>query len=252
MSVIIRFKNIKKGFKKKVILDNVNLSIEKNEIFGIIGMSGSGKTTLLNMLIGFLDQDAGNIAFYSEKNKKYESVFTHPIEVGRTFGFATQAASFYPKLTVQENLLHFGALYNISKITNKLNASHLLHLTELYESKDILSQDLSGGMEKKLSVACALIHHPKVLILDEPTADLDPISRDETWKLIREINKNGTTVIVASHFISELERNCDRVGILYNKKVMAVDSPKKLRIKYKKQSLIKVFESLNKKNAKIK
>jgi ABC-2 type transport system ATP-binding protein len=193
---------------------------------------------MLNTLIGFLEPEQGDILYYAEKDKQYKSIYTHHSEVRKMFGFATQAASFYPRLTVEENLLHFGALYNLPKQINQNNAKHLMELTGLLNAKDILAKDLSGGMEKKLSVACSLIHKPKILILDEPTADLDPLSREETWKMVKDIHKMGTTVIVASHFLNELEAVCTRMGILYDQKIIAVGTPDQLKGKYFKNEEI--------------
>lgn len=232
MAALIKLQNLTKRFRKKIVLSNINLEINKGEIFGIIGMSGSGKTTLLNTLIGFLEPEEGDILFFSEKKNAYESIYENQLEVRKNFGFATQAASFYPKLTAEENLLHFGALYNLPRNVNKTNAKRLLELTGLSNAKDSLAQNLSGGMEKKLSVACSLIHKPKILILDEPTADLDPLSRNETWEMIQGIHKMGTTIIIASHFLNELEEVCDRVGILYNQTIVAVGTPNQLKDKY--------------------
>ena len=238
MDTLIRCKNLTKIFKKRVVLNNINLDIKRGEIFGIIGMSCSGKTTLLKTLIGFLEPNHGDILFYSEKGKQYKPIHKNQLEVRKTFGFATQMPSFYPKLTVEENLLHFGSLYNQARSKNKTNAKHLLDLTTLSNAKDILAQNLSGGMEKRLSIACSLIHNPKVLILDEPTADLDPLSRQETWALIKEINKKGTTIIIASHFLAELELVCDRVGILYNNHLIVEGTPEKIKSKFFKNQEI--------------
>ena len=238
MEPYIKIKNLTKGFKKRVVLDNINLEIFPGEIFGIIGMSGSGKSTLLNSLIGFIEPEKGDTLFYSKKAKKFKSIHKDPINIRREFGFATQAASFYPTLTIKENLHHFGTLYGLPRKVKHKNAENLLKMTGLFKHKDTLANNLSGGMEKKLSIACSLIHNPKLLILDEPTADLDPLSRIETWDLIKGIHKLGTTVIVASHFLAELEEVCDRVCILYGTKVAALGSPDEIKSKYFKNEEI--------------
>lgn len=246
MPPIIQFRNIKKSFGKRVILDGVSLEINEGEIFGIIGMSGSGKSTILNILIGYYAPEQGEVLFYSYKDKKYKSAAKNMIELRKTFGFAAQDPSFYPKLTVEENLLHFGSLYGLSKKVLKENAKHLLELAELYDERNQLAQTLSGGMEKRLSVACSLIHSPRVLILDEPTADLDPIRRKETWELIKEFHKKGTTIIIASHFLEELEPICTKIAILHDHKVSIVGTPAQLRKYYNQPSLEKIFELIEK------
>jgi len=232
MDTLIKFLNVKKRFGKKIVLDNIGLEIKKGEIFGIIGMSGSGKTTLLNLMIGFLRPTRGDIIFYSDRDEKYKSIFKNSIEVRQTFGFGTQVPSFYSKLTLEENLDHFGSLHRLSKRIRKINANKLLDLTGLTDARKQLASEISEGMKKRLGIACSLIHNPKILLLDEPTADLDPILRKETWKLIKNICKMGTTVIIASHFLHELEEACDRVAILNNHKIMAIGSPNQLRQKY--------------------
>jgi len=238
MEPIIKLKGVKKQFGKKVILNSVDLDIYKGEIFGIIGMSGSGKSTLLNTLIGFYEPEEGDILYYSKKQNKFTSVFTNTDEARRNFGFATQSASFYPKLTVAENIYHFGSLYNLTRKSIKKSADYLFNMTGLENAKDVLAQNLSGGMEKKLLISCSIIHNPEILVLDEPTSDLDPISRKSTWELIKKINSNGTTIIISSHFLLELEGVCDRLGILHNGKIIAIGKPQELKSTYFKNDEI--------------
>ncbi|MBW2965513.1 ABC transporter ATP-binding protein [Candidatus Woesearchaeota archaeon] len=249
MPPIIQLKNIKKKFGKRIVLDGVNLEINDKEIFGIIGMSGSGKSTILKTLVGYYEPELGDLLFYSYKDKRYKPIIKHLIEVRKTFGFSAQTSSFYPKLTVEENLLHFGALYKLPYKITKINTERLLKTTELFDARKQLAETLSGGMEKRLSIACSLIHNPKILILDEPTADLDPIRRKETWKLINWLHKAGKTIIIASHFISELELVCTRVALLHQQKIIAVGTPSQLKKKYKKNSLESVFESIQKRHS---
>jgi ABC-2 type transport system ATP-binding protein len=241
MPALIKIKNLRKQYGKKIILKNVNLDIKKGEIFGIIGMSGSGKTTFLNNLIGFLEPEEGDV-LYKNKNK-YLSVFEKGLELRKKFGFATQEPSFYPKLTIEENLEHFGYLYNLKKSTIKKNTTNLLKLIGLEKEKDQLAQELSGGMEKRLGIACALVHDPELLILDEPTANLDPVLRDDTWGMIKNIHKTGTTIIVASHLLEELEPICQRIGILHNCSLREVGTPDQLKGKYSKNEEVMIVAS---------
>ena len=247
MPPIIKLQNIKKKFKKRLILDNINLEINEGEIFGIIGMSGSGKSTILKLLIGYYEPEEGDIFFYSYKDKNYKSAIKNIIELRKTFGFSAQDPSFYPKLTVEENLYHFGSLYSLPKKLIKENTNDLLEITDLANARKQLAQTLSGGMEKRLSVACSLIHQPKVLILDEPTADLDPIRRKETWNLIKGLHSLGTTIVIASHFLSEIEPVCTKIAILHDHKVIDIGTPVELKKKYGKESLEKIFEVVEKK-----
>ena len=199
METAIKFIDIKKAFNKKVVFENVNLEIKQKEIFGIIGMSGSGKTTLLNTLIGFYTPDAGDILFYSKIDNEYKSVFNSLPEVRRTFGFATQVPSLYPKLTVKENLAYFSTLHRIPKQIAENNISVLLDITELSSEKNQLVQNLSEGMKKRLSIACALIHNPSILLLDEPEQHLDTKGINHMTDCIEERNDCGLITIVATN-----------------------------------------------------
>jgi ABC-2 type transport system ATP-binding protein len=236
--LLIKCANLTKRFGDHTVLDGVSMEISEGEIFGIIGLSGSGKTTLLNSLIGFLDPEEGEVLFKHPRNQDYVSVLDKPNEVKRLFGFATQEPSFYTKLTAEENLDHFGSLYNLPTVVRKTNVNLLLELMELKESKKTLAENLSGGMQRRLGIACSLIHDPKILILDEPTADLDPFLRKEMWDLIQKINQQGTTVIISSHFLSEMEELCSRVAILHNKKIVEVGTPRELSEKFSKNDEI--------------
>jgi len=235
---IIDFRGLRKEFRDKVVLDKVDLAINRGEIFGIIGLSGSGKTTLFNTLIGFLEPEEGEINYF-DSNKQIPIKKDSKI-VKTEFGFATQEPSFYPKLTAEENLDHFGSLYKIKKKIRRQYIDYLLKLVDLYDSKDNISASLSGGMQKRLTIACAMIHNPKVLILDEPTADLDPYLRNKTWDVIKNIKKQGTTVILSSHFLDEVDLLCDRIAILHNGVILEVGSPKELKDKYSKNEEIEL------------
>lgn len=229
---IIVLKDFRKEFGQKLVLDKLNMTIKQGEIFGIIGMSGSGKTTILNSIIGFYQPEEGDVLF--KDGNDYKSVYKHPLRVNSLFGFASQQASVYPRLTVEENLDHFGSLYNISRKQKHESIQQLLKLTMLEDSRTRLAVNLSGGMQKRLSIACALVHSPKVLILDEPTSDLDPMLRKQTWDLIKRINENGTTVIIASHFLEELEHTCHNMAILHNAQIVATGNPNELKDNFSK------------------
>lgn len=216
---IIKIKEVTKEFGDKLILDQVTFSIEEGDIFGIIGQSGSGKTTLLNLLIGFYEPDEGEITFQLDQNKRPATIHRNLQEVRRNFGFASQLSSFYPKLTVRENLLHFGKLYGVKKRVIENNVKNLLEFTELEEHQHKLSEHISVGMQKRLDLSCSLINRPQVLLLDEPTADLDPILQKEILYLIKQANKQGITVIIASHHLNEIEQICNKVALLHKGKI---------------------------------
>src|SRR5574341_41616 len=231
--VIIRVQGIAKKFGQNTILENVDFDVQAGEIFGLIGISGAGKTTLLNLLVGFLKPDQGDVLL-ALPDGSIQSVFKHPEMIKKHFGFSTQTPSFYGKLTVRENLEHFGRLYGMEEpdLTRRVNA--LIELVGLKEAKDAISSYLSGGMQKRLDIACAMLHDPRILILDEPTADLDPILRKQFWELIKQINAKGTTIILASHFLAEIELLCSRIAILQNKRIVELGTAEELRNVYSK------------------
>jgi len=213
---IIQFFNITKIFGKNVVLDNLNLDISYGEIFGIIGRSGSGKTTLLSALVGFIKPEKGKI-FFQEQNITNNI----PDSVKQQIGFTAQEGSYYPRLTVRENLEYFGTLYNLSssEIENKIPG--ILKLVNLDKDENKISFELSSGMKKRLDIACAIIHDPKLLILDEPTEDLDPVLRKEILSLLKKINKEkNTTIIMTSHLLEEIEQICTHLAILHNKEIL--------------------------------
>lgn len=220
---IIKFKDVKKSFGRCIILDNISFEVESGDIFGIIGPSGSGKTTLLKTLIGYWRPDQGEVLFRFPGDRFIE-VQSNTEEIKKIFGYAAQMPSFYPELTVQENLRYFGSLYSLPRDMIKNNISTLLGLVELDGSEKQLSKNLSGGMQRRLDIACAMIHDPKILIMDEPTSDLDPMLAKQIWNLILKINSKGTTIIVASHHIKEMENLCTTIAIILNGKIEMVGS----------------------------
>lgn len=243
---LIKVKDLTVSFGKSVVLKNIDFEINKGEVFGIVGLSGSGKTTLLNTLIGFLEPVSGEILYKIEPEKKkgkkkepeFNPIMKNLLKVRQVFGFAAQEPSFYPQLTVVENLQYFSSMYSLPKDMRNKNINTVLELVGLGYSKNLRSDRLSGGMQKRLDIACSLVHNPKVLILDEPTADLDPILRGQMWDLIKRINSKGTTVVVASHFLQEIETFCTRIGILHNHKIERIGTPDHIRNLYSRNEEI--------------
>lgn len=255
---LITVKKISKSFNKRHILSNVNLEIYEKEIFGIIGTSGSGKSTLLETMIGFIYPDSGDItvqldSFYtnttSRKKKNHNqkiSVFSKTEIIDTFFGYAAQEPSFYGNLTVEQNLIYFGELYDIPKVTLKHKIDELLKTLEIKGERFNQAKNLSLGTQKRLDLACALIHDPKVLILDEPTADLDIITSSHLWKTIKKINSLGTTIILSTHSLNEIENICNRVAFIDKNTVKLVGKPKDITKKFLGHHKIKILtEELN-------
>jgi ABC-2 type transport system ATP-binding protein len=253
---ILSIKSISKQFHNKYILSDISFDIADKDVFGIIGMSGSGKTTLFQMMTGFLGADSGDILVRSNvilpKNTntpQYVSVFKNQNSVKKKFGFASQMPSFYEHLTVEENLFLYSSLHNIPAKKAKTSVDRLIKLVNLYDDKKTIASELSGGMQRRLDIACSLVNDPKVLILDEPTSDLDPVMRKHIWALVKSINDLGTTVIISSHMIEEIEFLCNKVAILNEQKLLGYGTLPDLR-RILKKSLSEVFDALAKKSEK--
>ena len=232
MAPLIGIYNVEKSFGDKVVLKNVRIEINKGEIFGIVGASGCGKTTLLKVIMGFYRPNEGTIE-YNSKN-----VTGNTSALSKFFGFSAQDNCYYEDLTVSENLMYYGRLYGIPKKKLKERIDRLLANFSLTDSKKVVAKKLSGGMGRRLDLACAIIHEPEVLILDEPTEGLDPVLRKNMWNIIKQINKNGTTIIVASHLLDEVEILCQRVAILRNGAAETIVSTERLKsYKFKAQKI---------------
>ncbi len=235
---LIQLKGVTKKFGNNRVLDSINLSIPEGKITGIIGASGEGKSTILKMIASFYRPTKGSI-FYSKR--KIENDIKN---IKKIFGLSIEDGSFYENLTVKENLYYFSRLYNLSNKILKKRAKILMDFVGLYPARDVLAKDLSLGMKKRLDIACAYIHAPKVLILDEPTADLDPLLRKQIIHLIRKINSYGTTIIFTTQLLEEAEKICDKLAILYNEKIIEEGEIEEIKDKYDSKDLNQVFNKI--------
>ena len=247
-SELIKFKGVSKKFKKNLIVDSLNFNIPEGEITGLIGSSGSGKTTILKLLVGAYKPTKGEV-IYLKKN-----ILKEVKNVEKYFGFATEQGSFYGKLTVLENIFYFGKLQKMKKKDIKKESKRLLKLVGLDNAKNTLAEDLSMGMKKRLDITCALIHQPEILVMDEPTSDLDPVLRKEIMNLIKQINKKGTTIILTTQILEEADELMHHILILHDRKIVEDGDPKKIMEKHEKSTMNDVFkkiilkETTNKKN----
>ena len=210
--VIIR--NLYKSYGKLKVLKGLDLEVGNGEIFGLLGPNGAGKSTLIRIISGLTKPTSGNVIIGEMDALKKRS------QTSRRIGVAPQKDSFYDSLSVTENIYYFGSLYGIKKSKLKERTDRLLEMFSLKEKKNVAAGKLSGGMKKKLNIICSLIHEPEILILDEPTAGLDPISKRSLWEAIKRINKSGTTVMISSHLMDDIENLCTRVAIIVSGKVV--------------------------------
>lgn len=224
-SSILKIENLRRSFGRKEILKGINLDIEEGEVFGIIGMSGSGKSVLLKTIVNFWKPSAGKVTYKNADIKK--------LAFRKHFGFSTQESCFYPEMSVEENLMHYGKLYGLKRKEIKDRIKNLLEMLELQNCAKQISAELSGGMQKRLDIACSLIHKPKLLFLDEPTVELDPILRREVMRLISKVNKDEkVTILMASHLLGGIEAMCRNIAILHEGKIIKTGNPSRIREEY--------------------
>ena len=199
-------------------VDGVSFTVEPGEFFGLLGPNGAGKTTTLEMIEGLRKPQAGSVTIDGQEPWRRDP------SLQRRMGVQLQSSAFFERLTAREQLATFGSLYGVPKE----RAGELLEQFGLVDQADIRTEDLSGGQKQRLSIACALVHEPDVVFLDEPTAALDPQARRNLWDLLRSLNDSGRTVVLTTHYMDEAEVLCDRVGIMDHGRILELDTPSAL------------------------
>jgi ABC-2 type transport system ATP-binding protein len=221
-SYIITIENLTRDFKSNRAVDSLNLNIQQGEIFGLVGPDGAGKTTTLRLLAGLMDitEGSAHIAGY-DLSRQSETIKSH-------IGYMAQQFSLYGELSVLENLEFFAELFDVIGEVRRERITRLLAFARLEEFTDRRAVHLSGGMQKKLALACTLINEPEILLLDEPTTGVDPVSRREFWDILTDLHLRGTTIVVSTPYMDEAER-CSRVGLMYSGKMIVCDNPNRIR-----------------------
>lgn len=234
MSAIIEIKDLSKHFARRLAVNNVNLSIESGEIFGLVGPNGAGKTTTMRMLVTLLQPDRGEISVGGHSVRKF------PREVRRMIGFMPDSFGVYNDMTVQEYLDFFGACYKIPPAQRKALINDLLQLVDIAHRRDDMVDTLSRGLKQRLAIARVLIHDPSILVLDEPASGLDPRARVEIRELLLEIARLGKTIIFSSHILADVAELCTRVGIMESGKLVALGALNELTEKAVPHRLIRI------------
>lgn len=215
--VILTVKNLKKFYDEIAVVNDISFEVEQGEIFGILGPNGAGKTTTLEMIETLRPIDGGSIVIDGL------NVAQQPDAVKQIIGVQPQSPSFQDKQRLKEIIELFAAAYG-----SKVDALKFLEDVQLGDKADAFAENLSGGQRQRLSIAAALVHDPKVFFLDEPTTGLDPQARRNLWDLIRFVRDTGVTVILTTHYLDEAELLCDRVAIMDQGCIVALDTPKNL------------------------
>jgi drug efflux transport system ATP-binding protein len=211
---------VTKRFGPIVAVSDVSLEIHKGEMFGLIGPDGAGKTTTIRLICGLLRADSGRIFVLGADPVREHRAVT------RSAGYFSQRFSLYGDLTIDENIAFFAEIHGLADFEGRRD--RLLDMTQLTPFRDRLADRLSGGMKQKLALACTLVHEPQVILLDEPTTGVDPVSRREFWKLLSEFLAQGITIVMATPYLDEAER-CSRVALLSNGTLLVLDTPQALR-----------------------
>lgn len=231
-NVAIKINGLSKSYGEIKAVDNISLDINQGELFGLIGPDGAGKTTTMRVLCGLLSLDAGSASlmdFDVVKNVK---------NIRKIIGYMPQRFSLYPDLSVAENIRFFADLFQVSSKERNKRTERLLQFSKLGVFQKRRAGDLSGGMKQKLALSCTLIHTPQVLILDEPTTGVDPVSRREFWQILHELINEGVTILVSTPYMDEA-RQCNRVALMHKGNLMAIDEPDKFG-KYFSHELLEI------------
>ncbi|EZH75696.1 antibiotic ABC transporter ATP-binding protein [Aquimarina atlantica] len=220
---MIKVQNLSKSFQNIQAVNDISFTIKKGEIFGFLGPNGAGKSTTLNMMSTILKSDEGTIHIDGKNSSENASACKHLI------GVVPQEISLYEDLSAYENLLFWGNLYGIPSKTLKERIHTTLKLIGLLDRKKDLIKNYSGGMKRRINIAAALLHRPKVLFMDEPTVGIDPQSRNHIFEVIETLNQQGMTIVYTTHYMEEVERLCDRIAIIDSGKIIAQGTQSELK-----------------------
>lgn len=214
--------HLTKQFGPLTAVRDVSFSVEEGEIYGFLGPNGSGKSTVIKLLCGLLDPTAGTgqVGGYD--------ILHHAEEIRQNIGYMSQRFSLYEDLTVEENLNFYGVIYGLAASQLRRRRQEVMELLHLTERRQQLAATLSGGLKQRLALAGALLHEPRIIFLDEPTAGIDPVARREMWDLFFQFAGQGVTLFVTTHYMDEAER-CTRVGYIYHSRLMATGRPEELK-----------------------
>ena len=219
---VIITSNLTRSFKNVTAVDGLDLAVGRGEIFGLVGPDGAGKTTTIRMLCAIMDPTGG-----SARVAGFDTV-AEPEQIKRRIGYMAQRFNLYGDLSVVENLDFFADVFQVRGRERRERQERLLEFARLTEFRQRRAAHLSGGMQKKLALACTLVHQPEIIFLDEPTTGVDPVSRREFWDILTELHLQGITIFASTPYMDEAER-CSRVGLIYQGKIVVCDVPERIK-----------------------
>lgn len=234
MDDVIQVNELTKFYGKLLAVDHISFSIKEGEIFGFLGPNGAGKTTTIRMMVGLTQPTSGTALIDGH------DVLKEPVEVKKTIGLVPETSNLYGELTALDNLIYQAELYGVPRKERKNQAIQLIEEFGLKEHQDKPFQKLSRGLKRRLTIAAALIHHPKILFLDEPTTGLDVMSARGLRKLVLDSKKKGLTIFLTTHYIPEAERLCDRIAIIVKGKIRILDTPENIRAQVKETEILEI------------
>jgi ABC-2 type transport system ATP-binding protein len=220
---MIQVRSVSKSFGNIEAVKNVSFTIDKGEIFGILGPNGAGKSTIVNILNTLVKPDKGDVIIDGVNIKD------DGITIKLIMGVVPQDIALYEEMTAYENLMFWGGLYNIPKSVLKTIVNNTLEIVDLSYRKNDRISTFSGGMKRRINIACSLLHNPKILVLDEPTVGVDPQNRNHIFEVIERLNNEGMTIIYTTHYMEEAERFCDKIAIIDVGRIIAQGTLKELR-----------------------
>ena len=221
--MIVEVKNLIKRYKDVLVIDHLQLSIQEGSILGLLGPNGAGKTTTIRVLTGLTGYEAGDIQMFGMP-------FTsHEMEIKRQIGIVPQEIAIFEDMPAYDNVQYFARLYGLRGSLLKERVEEALEFTGLLDKAKSLPKHFSGGMKRRLNIACAIAHHPKLIIMDEPTVGIDPHSRNHIMESIRELNRRGSTIIYTSHYMEEIEELCSSIVIIDHGRVIAQGTKEELK-----------------------
>ena len=219
---VIMARGLQKHFDSTVVLRDLSMSVAAGEIFGLIGPSGSGKSTAIHLLCGHLRASGGEMAVLGSTPDKFTAA------IRRRIGYMPQGFALYPDLSVEQNVAFAAGLYGLPEWRNKARIRETLELVQLWDARKRAARAVSGGMQRRIALAAALVHDPEIIFMDEPTANLDPILRAHLWEHFRALRERGRALLITTQYVDEAEY-CDRVGLMYDGSLIATGRPLTLR-----------------------